>query len=189
MSYVVNRAHRAEQPTQGTGDRVLRPAGYTPAAPSNPVMVPLRVLGEEQENFPLELDFVLPEQFFCKSRAHESGERLLLAAVLEDAITCYQRFLFASGQRQRRLFQEAECWIMERARAPEREDLCPYFSFDRVCDVLGLDADGVRDRLAMWRENQLRAARVSTTARKPWREAPASLPRARRRKLNRPQAA
>jgi len=189
MSYTVSRTHRAKQSANSAGDCLRRPGGYTPAAPANPALVSLRELGEERENFPLELDFVLPEQFFFKSRAHESGERLLLAAILEDAITCYQRFLFASSQRNRRLFQEAECWIMEQARPVEREDLCPYFSFERVCDVLGLDAAGVRDRLTMWREHQLQAARVSATARKPWREAPAAGARARRSPLSRSQAA
>lgn len=187
--HAVNRTHRTEQSAAGSGDRPRRLGGYTPAAFGNAAMVPSREAGEERENFPLQVEFILPEQFFGKLREYESGERRLLAAVLEDAVTCFQRFLFASGQRQRRLYQEAERWIMERAQSVRTEDMCPYFSFDRVCDVLGLDADGVRDRLLLWRESQLANARPLATVRMPWREPTVAAVRVGRGKVGRSQAA
>ncbi len=174
MMHAVKRTDRTEQSAAGSRDRPRRLGGFTPAAFGYATIVPPREVGEERENFPLQTEFVLPEQYFGKLRDYESGERQLLAAILEDAVACFQRFLFASGQRQRRLYQEAERWIMERAHSVEREDLCPYFSFDRVCDVLELDADGVRDRLLLWRDGQLAKARVSAAARRPWRQPPAA---------------
>ena len=189
MFHAVNRKQRNEQSAVGRGDRLRRLGTYTPGTLGTTAIFPSRETGEERENFPLQMEFILPEQFFGKLRAYETGERRLLAAVLEDAITCFQRFLFAAGQRQRRLYREAEHWIMERARPVESEGVCPYFSFDRVCDVLGLDADGVRDRLVLWREGQLANARAIATARTPWREPSATAARVQRSTVGRPQAA
>ena len=38
-------------------------------------------------------------------------ERTLLLAILEDAVSCFQKYAGATGQRGRRLFQEAEEWF------------------------------------------------------------------------------
>jgi hypothetical protein len=175
LQHAINRTRRTEQHGTGRGNNLRRQSSYTPAAPGIPAICPFRVPGEERDGFPLQAEFILPEQFFSKLRVHETGERLLLAAVLEDAISCFQRFLFASRQRHQRLFQEAERWIMEETEETpreEREDMCPYFSFERVCDVLELDADGVRERLALWRERQLASAQsaVAAAKRSPRRE-------------------
>jgi hypothetical protein len=181
-----------EQPAAGSSDSLRRAAGYTPAMLGNTALVQAGEYGEARDSFPLKLEFVLPEQFFSTSRVHETGERLLLAAILEDALMCFQRFLFASSQRHRRLFREAERWIMERRRRPfENERMSPYFSFERVCDVLGLDADGVRDRLELWRERQLASVQLSgmLAARQPRREVSHRGMHVRRSKVRRAQAA
>jgi hypothetical protein len=72
-------------------------------------------------------------------RAAEA-ERRLLVAVLADAIACYQ----APGRRgrdARRAWVEARDWLTS-------HDRVHVFSFENLCDALGIDADAIRNRLA-----------------------------------------
>ena len=66
----------------------------------------------------------------------ESEKRLMLA-VLQDAVECYQKYLVARRGKDKNLFSEAEAWILER-------DHRAAFSFDNVCDSLGLAPNYVR---------------------------------------------
>ncbi|MDP2602865.1 MAG: hypothetical protein Q8S00_09775 [Deltaproteobacteria bacterium] len=66
----------------------------------------------------------------------ESEKRLMLA-VLQDAVDCYQKYLVARRGMDKNLFSEAEAWILER-------DQRSAFSFDNVCDSLGLAPNYVR---------------------------------------------
>jgi len=77
-----------------------------------------------------------------------NSEMLLMLAVLEEAIDCYKRYLFAKDRKGQKLFAEAESWILDR-------DDDALFSFDNVCDVLGLSADYLRGGLRQWKEAQL----------------------------------
>jgi hypothetical protein len=68
------------------------------------------------------------------------GEARLALAVLEDAFGClagsHEPWHFPP-----RLFRwEAEQWIDSRDRAP-------LFSFERICSILHLDADSIREEL------------------------------------------
>lgn len=91
-----------------------------------------------------EPDVILPTQVAVRGQRAQ-GERLLMVAVLEDAINCFQSNLFATHPKERQLFHEAEEWLMvERSDAP--------FSFRNVCTVIGLDPDYVRRGLQQWRE-------------------------------------
>jgi hypothetical protein len=88
--------------------------------------------------------FLHPLQFFATRRARGEGERRLMVALLEDAVGCYQRYANARSRRGRRLFHEAERWIMdEHARGA--------LSFRVVCELLGLPADHLRRGLRRWR--------------------------------------
>jgi hypothetical protein len=100
---------------------------------------------------------MLPEQFFSPFHRRHAGERLLLVAILEDAIKCFQRLLFARNAQQQRLLREAERWIMAREKPARSPDTHPYFSFDQICDVLDLDADDLRAELQRWKRRQLAA--------------------------------
>jgi hypothetical protein len=104
-----------------------------------------------------EPDVVLPAQFFAtlRRKAAGEGERRLRIAVLEDAVHCYQKHVLATDPRGRQLFREAEEWIME------RDGEGPGFSFEGICDVLGLDADYIRAGLQRWRERELADAYTS----------------------------
>lgn len=92
-------------------------------------------------------DVILPAQFFAGvSDQRSEPERRLMIAVLEEAIAA----LLCGAQRAgegRSAAREAERWFASDAR------LGP-FAFGTICDVLGLDADGVRRTIAGWRERQ-----------------------------------
>ena len=71
---------------------------------------------------------------------------MLMYAVLEDAITCFQRFSSASGARGRAEFNDAENWLMH-----EKSDW--FFSFEPICEALSLNPDYIRAGLLRWRRN------------------------------------
>jgi hypothetical protein len=79
-----------------------------------------------------------------KKKSREKEEALVLA-ILSDAIECYQKYLFAKDYKGRKLFQEAEAWILER-----NSDW--LFSFDNVCELLCLQPDYIRQGLLCWKE-------------------------------------
>jgi hypothetical protein len=95
---------------------------------------------------------VLPDQFFAEfaKRPGIDSERRLMLAVLEDAVQCYQRYALARDARGQHEFEEARRWV----ESHERE--WPY-SFENICDVLGLDIDYIREGL---RRQGPRSARV-----------------------------
>lgn len=78
------------------------------------------------------------------------GEKMLMLAVLEDAVDCYKCNLLAKDCKAQNVFTEAEAWFS----AHDDEVL---FSFENVCDALRLDADYLRAGLRRWKENQLAA--------------------------------
>jgi hypothetical protein len=90
---------------------------------------------------------VLPEQFHHSGSGLSSGrgEVALMRAVLEDAISCFQR---TPGPGTERLVKDAERWLFS-------DDLSWPFSFVNICAVLGLDAEYVRLGLKRWRQNPL----------------------------------
>ena len=97
----------------------------------------------------VEPEVVLPPQFFGTLRRQapvKTGEFRLLIALLEDAVHCFQKHALARDRTGQRLFREAEEWMMaEGGDAKVREG--PTFSFHYVCEVLGLDEEGVRRAL------------------------------------------
>jgi hypothetical protein len=104
----------------------------------------------------LEPDVMLPAQFFRALRGREAhgGERRLIIAVLEDAINCFQKNLFARDNRSRRLFYDAENWVMSLDRDSP-------FAFENICEFLSLDAGYIRQGLCRW----ARAARSGAGSR------------------------
>src|SRR3972149_3473471 len=85
------------------------------------------------------------------------GERMLMLAVLEDAINCFQSNLFATHPKERQLFHEADEWLMaDRPDSP--------LPFRNVCSVIGLDPGYVRRGLQRWRERE-QAARAHQAGR------------------------
>ena len=95
-----------------------------------------------------EPDVILPAQFLPGARQQMTEERRLRIAVLEDAIDCFQKHLFATKERDRQLFREAEQWIIDTDRRPP-------FSFEQICEVLRLDPDYLRRGLRRWLQEEL----------------------------------
>ena len=95
-------------------------------------------------------DAVTPEQFLDTFRRNEylEPEKALLLAVLEDAINCFQKYMETEDRSGKERFAEAEEWIM-------RGGNDWLFSFDNICELLGLDPQYLRRGLREW---QARAA-------------------------------
>jgi hypothetical protein len=68
----------------------------------------------------------------------------LLWAVLQDGVETYMKYATATGRRGKRLFAEAERWIME-------DDPTWLCSFVSICHSLGLEPEYLRAGLKRWR--------------------------------------
>ena len=95
-------------------------------------------------------DIILPEQFVegARSDSYVSGEKALMLAVLEDAIRCFQEYFRTTRARPRMLSRQAERWIRTR-------DWNWPFSFNNVCEALGIDPDCMRDTLLRMKYDRL----------------------------------
>lgn len=114
-------------------------------------------------------DTVLPTQFFTALRQRfTEGEKRLMAAVLTDAVEIYMKQAFATESRARQLFLDAETWIFRDEPGPW------FFSFNNICDMLGLDPDYIRCGLVEWRQKRVPTIRPS----KAFRRAPRTSHRA-----------
>lgn len=82
---------------------------------------------------------VLPEQFHGPARATSrwQSELALMDAVLDDALTCYQKQFAPHTRREQQLAQEAAAWLFS------EDDRWP-FSFVNVCLALGLEPEYLR---------------------------------------------
>lgn len=98
-------------------------------------------------------EIILPEQVVQGFRrdSYISGEKALMLAVLEDGIRCFQEHLTNPRSNPRLLSQQSEQWI----RAVDYE--WP-FSFNNVCETLGIDPDALRSALLGWKAKRLAAA-------------------------------
>lgn len=88
-------------------------------------------------------DPVVNEQFF-KSGFRPAEERLMLA-VLQDAVKCFQEHVLAQHLWEKKLFQEAENWILEK-------NTNWLFSFENICETLELNPDYIRRGLLVWKK-------------------------------------
>jgi len=91
-------------------------------------------------------DILLPVQAFAYRRG-AAPEKRLMAAVLEDAVNCFQKYRAATNRRGRRFFREASEWIMT-------DDTQWEFSFYNICQILDLDIDCLRRGLREWEKQQ-----------------------------------
>ncbi|MGH7924149.1 MAG: hypothetical protein ACREQH_06105 [Candidatus Binatus sp.] len=99
------------------------------------------------------LNQILPSQYFDLSGGHRlTGEQRLMLALLADAINVYQQGVLSRITRKRLLFIDAERWIA--ASATSRH----AFSFDTVCDALGINSSVLRCRIVAWKHEIRRNA-------------------------------
>jgi hypothetical protein len=81
------------------------------------------------------------------------SECRLLMAVLLDAVRAYKKYAFSGNRRGRRLFCEVEDWLLG-------DDDAPAVPFERLCQLLDLDAERIQRHLSSWRSaNAVRTAR------------------------------
>src|SRR5947208_7205016 len=73
-----------------------------------------RMTGTARETTPLEPETLLPEQLDLPRRQPPQGERLLMLAVLEDAVDCYRRCRRSRDPATRLLFDEKRAWVESR---------------------------------------------------------------------------
>ena len=104
-------------------------------------------IGEEQTFGTLEVDLIVPSQFFDRIKVENSAqpEKRLMLAVMEDAISTFQKSVRGLTRRQRRLFRETEEWI---GSADSRWP----FSFENICETLQLNPGYIRRGLRLWKE-------------------------------------
>jgi hypothetical protein len=102
---------------------------------------------EERVTSLFQPDTLMPDQYLetFRRKVPLEPEKKLLLAVLEDAISCFQKYVFTREGKGRVLFQDAEQWILQK-------DSDWLFSFTNVCEMLGFDADYLRDGLMRWKE-------------------------------------
>jgi hypothetical protein len=92
-------------------------------------------------------DTLLSAQYFDTLRRKTllEPEKRLMVAILDDAIHCYQDNLFSQSGKNKRLFDEAEEWIVTAGGDW-------MFCFDNVCESLGFNPEYVRRGLLRWKE-------------------------------------
>jgi hypothetical protein len=92
------------------------------------------------------IELILPCQYHDLSGGHHlTGEQRLALALLTDAINVYQKGALSRISRARRLYVDAEAWILaDRIHAS-------LLSFNTVCDALGINSALLRRRLLDWK--------------------------------------
>ena len=91
--------------------------------------------------FPIMTDNVGPQYLDTFRRSeHLQPEKTLLAAILEDAVQEYRKYSRAHDPKSKSRFHEVEKWF-------NRRDKEWIFSFENICELLGLDPEYVRGRL------------------------------------------
>ncbi len=85
-----------------------------------------------------------------KGLADQHAVRDLMRAVLEDGIACYQVYFFKPSRTNEKLSLEAEEWINSNDDG--------VFSFNNICETLGLNAGRLRRGLERWKAKQIQVS-------------------------------
>jgi hypothetical protein len=95
-------------------------------------------------------DVLISAQYFdtIRSKTGMEAEKRLMLAVLEDALRCFQDNVLERNDAKKELFADAEEWFLS-----EGDDWA--FSFENICDALGLNPEYVRAGLLRWKEKRL----------------------------------
>jgi hypothetical protein len=70
-------------------------------------------------------------------------------AVLENAVEYFQKYVLARKPSRKQPFREAEEWFLDK----ETEAL---YSFENICETLGLHPDHIRKGLQVWKEARIK---------------------------------
>jgi hypothetical protein len=126
--------------TQVTGNSGRAPFWLKGGPERASVAVAEKAMGIFQPDILIDAQF----QSTYRRRFHLDPERLLMLAVLQDAVVCFQENLTATCKRKQMLHIEAEEWILN-------EDKSYLFAFENVCETLGYDAGYMRAGLLRWK--------------------------------------
>ncbi len=80
----------------------------------------------------------------------KTPEQNLMFAVLDDAVSCFQKYFAARDEIGTFLFHEAEEWILQQGKSNW------LYSFDNICETLDLNPGYIREGLLHWRDHRLR---------------------------------
>ena len=86
-------------------------------------------------------------------RTIRDGEERLMFAVLENAVEYFQKYVLARNPGGKQRFQEAEEWFLEK-------DSEALYSFENICETLGLHPDHIRKGLMAWKEARIKISSV-----------------------------
>ncbi len=96
---------------------------------------------------------ILPSQLHDSAGSRGlSAEQRLMLALLADAINVYQKGVLSGVPRKRLLYLDAERWIMARQASTHA------FSFETVCEALGINPSLLRRKLIDWKHSVARAS-------------------------------
>jgi hypothetical protein len=100
-------------------------------------------------------DTLITQQYAATFRRseHFDPEKVLVAAILDDAIQEYRKYSGAQDPKGKKRFREVEEWIMHGNNGW-------IFSFNNVCDFLGLDPDYIRHGLRISKDKTEQERRV-----------------------------
>jgi hypothetical protein len=95
-------------------------------------------------------DILAGDQYLQHTRRKHllEPEKKLMLAILQDAVDCFQKYFFSRHPKGEKIVQDAEEWVIEK----NSEWL---FSFESVCESLGLNADYIRNGLMEWKRHAL----------------------------------
>lgn len=86
-----------------------------------------------------------------KGAADNEGVRLLIRALLEDAIGSYKKYILKRSRSNELLFRETQQWMSANDDG--------VFSFKNVCETLGFQPEDIRKRLQRWAAMQMAGQR------------------------------
>jgi hypothetical protein len=105
---------------------------------------------EEKLSFLFQPDVLIPDQYFeaVRTTTGLEPEKKLMLAVLEDAVHCFQDNVSEQSETRKKLSADAEEWFSNQG-----DDSA--FSFENICDALGLNPGYLRQGLLRWKEKRL----------------------------------
>jgi len=110
------------------------------------------------------LDSLAPYQYFrvFRTKGHFTPEERLMLAVLNDAVECLGKYQDSTGRGHRALYRQAREWVLG-------TDNDRLYSFENVCDTLGLDPGYLRIGLRRWIDGKPESRRRCKVWREPLR--------------------
>ena len=109
---------------------------------------------------------LMPEQYddLVRRRRVIDGEKRLMLAVLEDAIRTYLRNVNAKDGERRREFLEVKSWFNSERLGQGNQTV---FSFENLCETLGIEPVSLRQRLRAMTLDDLPARRYQNRRHRP----------------------